>query len=493
MLKMESVKSNVALAKYFNKNYKYLKYANKSFKAPKINCINRKDMSEKYFKKLTALKAEFKNVSTKDEKYAELSKQIEDEQKRVNKMLENVVEIDKFEFVNELIKAAAVSKDEDLENAIFDPELRGLISIMNSTIEIDSSVDKDKKKEEKKKAETEMFKKLVKRFNFESSMGKKQIVDIFLKNLQSESKFKTKIFNNAFEAPEIIKDGKVAMSGITSKSKAPLALKDYLKNTCKYFDEVLKAYIEGKSEDELREMVLDYELSDARAKKLKVEKVRSKILKEYQNGPLELNISGATKEVQKEFKLIVKRICQTLKSVDGFIKHINKYDKSKLEDSYEKYEKICKSLNKIIKSFKFKSDASIEDHITEIIKVLAEIKKIDEDDKLYMIIFKDFINDLPSKLSNKTKNKMIKCIEEGETPKFVEQASKNEFEFTKDEFKYLDSPDEELYDKSIYAKFGTIEGVKLSKSVRVALGLRIVSEIKSKIAELKTNSITLIC
>ena len=47
---MEGVKSNIALAKYFNKNYKYLKYVNKSYKAPKINCVNRKDMDEKYFK-----------------------------------------------------------------------------------------------------------------------------------------------------------------------------------------------------------------------------------------------------------------------------------------------------------------------------------------------------------------------------------------------------------------------------------------------------------
>lgn len=488
---MESVKSNIALAKYFNKNYKYLKYVNKSFKAPRINCANRKDIDEKYFKKLNTLKATFKNTKIDEsEKREELKKQINDEQKRVNHLLENVIEIDKFEFVNELIEASSNNKDEELEHVIIDPELRGLISILNSDVDVDDSLDKDKKKEERKKAETEIFKKLIKRFNFESSMGKKQIAEIFLKNLQAENKFKTKIFNSSFDVPNIIKsDGKVAMSGITGKSSAPVALKDYLKNICPYFDEVLKEYIAGKSKEELLEMVIDFELADPKIKKLKIETIKDKILKDYAEAQIEYQIKKGSKELQKEFKLNVKRICKVLKSVENFVKYMDKYEKDGLKDSYKKYSSNWQAVNKIIKPFKFRGD-TIQDYIKEIVKALTELKAVD--DKLHMIIFKDFINSLPSKLSNKTKNKLVKCIDNEEVPEFVEKPTKDT-EFNEVEFKYLDSPDEELYDKSVYAKFGTIEGVKLSKPIRVALGLRIVSEIKSRISELKTNTITLIC
>ena len=440
---------------------------------------------------MNELKTAFKNTKVEEnEKREELKKKINDEQKRLNHMLENIIEIDKFEFINELVEASNTCKDSELEHMIIDPELRGLISILNSTVDVDESVDKEHKKEEKKKAESEVFKRLIRRLNFESSIGKKQIAEIFIKCIQSDAKFKTKIFNNNFEIPNIIKnDGTVAMSGITGKSAAPVPLKDYLKNVCKYFDEVLKEYVAGKSKEELIEMVLDYELSDAKVKKLKIEKFKDRILANYSEGQIEAKIS-ASKETLKEFKNNVKKICKVLKSVENFIKYMDKFEKSTLKDSYKKYNAVWSDIAKIIKSFKFKSESTIEDYIKEIVKVLSKIKGVD--DKLHMIIFKDFINSLPSKLSNKTKAKLVKCIEEDIEPEFVEKAEK-EHEFTSAEFKYLDSPDEELYDKSVYAKFGTIEGVKLSKPIRIALGLRIVSEIKMRILELKTNSITLIC
>lgn len=126
--------------------------------------------------------------------------------------------------------------------------------------------------------------------------------------------------------------------------------------------------------------------------------------------------------------------------------------------------------------------------------------------KLNEIVLNTFIKKSDLKLPKLFKKKLINCITnekeieiiEDEYEKITDKKYKkkqvkkekilDETQFYKSHFEIFDTPKDELYDMNKYAKFENIVKYE-NKTIRVAIGIRLIGEIKKMIIEKQLNGI----
>ena len=417
-------------------------------------------------KQLTDLQKELKELSPDAvDKRQEIEKKITTLSTKQAKLFDNVIEIDKFNFIKEIESA------EGNFDKIIDPELKGLISIFNSKMS----------KEEKETT----FKTLVDRFGFKQTNAKfQEYPKIFKEVVSDDKKYQVKMFNNNFEHPYLIdENGNKIPKKIGKEGEF---MKSYLKRSYEYFDKILEQVVKGTKIEKIFDAILKSEEKKKKINKKTILDVFSK-LEEAKGDKEEM------KKIMKSFNLSKDETItlNIIKSTDSLINELKTYEK--LSSDFEKYQndnKIYKSAVDDLKSIKADS---MEEFLISITKILTKLHQI----KLDELVLDEFIKKSEIKLPKTFKKRLLKCIEEEKEIEIVEDTKleKDDDRFLKSEFEKLGEKDD-LYDISKFDKFGKILDIEAAKSVRIAVGLRIVSELKKIINEKQLegiNTFVLMC
>lgn len=414
--------------------------------------------------KIKELEKQSKELAKEDSQGREdIKKKIEDLENKKKRLFDNVVEIDKFDFIKDF------ENSEGVIDRINDPELRGLINILSD-----------------KKSNETSIKKIVDNFRFKQNKFKfDDYPKLFKEVLDNYEKYQVKIFNNTFTHPDMEKDGKKIPKKIGGKEGE--FMKSYVKRNYKYFDEILKSIVEGKEDLIMKDVLKKFSKEIGfKLNKTNAEKIQNNYDKKL------------SKEELKEFTKEEIKVMNVLKSTKSLIEELKTYEK--LKEEYKSYTKNIEIYEKAKKMTI--SASSPEEFIKSIVEILIELKPI----KLNEIVLNTFIKRSDIKLSKTFKKKLVGCIENEKEIEIIEdeyeektdkkgkkkQVKKakilDETQFYKSEFEIFETPKEELYDINKYAKFGNIVKCE-NKTIRTAIGLRLVSELKKTIIEKQLNGI----
>lgn len=473
---LENRKPGAALAKFMSKNFKYGKHQNNNLLAPKMAFVSRKNIEKKEIAEfdareeaLSKVKQEYEACGKKDiKRRQELKKEFEllkNSELPVSKNIRNI-DLDELEFLSDLQTAIALAagKPEDIQGHINDAELRGLIDIFTNL------------KGAGKNA-SDAIKKIVTTIGFVSVSDQlKTISDIFINLITNVDKFRTKVFNIVFEHP------------VNSTNK------NYLLRNYKHFDTILKSITQKTSREDILEEILKLELFEHTSKELDIKQFGDLIRQNIDSDSYEW-----IKKLDKKYKKTIRQIIDSVKSSGSCIDFLVKHDLSNLKENLPQYTAMMEEIYKI--SLIQPENTTIENFIKTLVKVLRRLRAIDprdnkihgkdgkavHRDKLDTDFYKIFNAAVPLKMKKNTKHKIFECVYADADPVFVAESKTSgpSYEFTVEEFKYLTEAEAELLDKEVYARFGTISDSKLPKNIRIAVGLRTISEIMRKIKDLE--------
>lgn len=368
------------------------------------------------------------NKVTDGEKIKVNNKKIERLQLQRSKAtcLNDCIDLSKFHFIEDLFRASKISSnDEEVINNIMDPELKGLMMLMTS-VQTRASKDEISIK----------FEDVLRQYSFSlAEQDFRNIERILQYAIKNVKKYKPKIFNSMI-AQKVYKDKKIDF-----KESKKYCLGKYNP----YFEDCFKQYSHGVKLEE--------------------------ILKD------------------KDPKTFPVSIYKSIYSVLD----MNNYR----ELPQEKIDILKKSFRLIneISDMKIES-GNIQSFIIQLVTVLNKLKEIHMEERF----LKSLIKDTKIVLSNQTKYKLLHAseaifIEECEELEHYNQGKIKDgvsgvdmipMKFDVSEFGNL-SYFSELTSMKTYSTFGTIKSLKLSSKIRVAVGIRMVSEVLRKLQELELH------
>lgn len=468
----------VLLAKFINDSLKFNNLLNEENNYPKISFVSKNNRDKKTDEKIEAINQniiKLNNQKLETESYKEVQKintQIEKEKSKLSQLNkfgfegENVIEINKFNFIKEFIREARSTNIENVINNIYDGELRGYLDIANKT---------------KFNSESNVLKSIVDKtttvIEDRTTIFKNKMMELLI----DENKFKIKIFNLVFEQP-------------TYNPNDEKSQKIYLLKSCEYMDEILKYYKEGHSKNKIYNYILKKQIKEHKeisdyASNYDLETLFEKELPEWiKDFNTETEVMMKTKQQLKQTYLILKKNMT-------FYNLLEKYNKQNIVEHYDKYIELCNKIKnlklEVIDHFKENSEITILQVLEQYIYILKTLKNIDtrpdkKDGKINQLKFnvsftKELKSLIPFKISKSIKDKINYWINSDiEFDPEVE----NKNNFTEDDLKTITTPNKDIYNKELYAKFGFVAGLNLPKHIRIAVGLRCVNEIFKNIQTL---------
>lgn len=466
------------LTKFVSDHLKFSKIIDESTPLPKFTFISKSNCDKKYnesFKKINenikSYKSQLREITDYEERRG-LEKKIETENNKLRQLrqtglTEDVIDISRFNFINDLIQNASISKPEEIIDKIYDPELRGYLDIAFKT---QFKSDKDTK-------ECKSLNEVINRVNFIKHAENKEV--IFAKKmceiLNDVNKFKIKFFNLVFEHPKSEKDRVI-----------------YLLKVYKYMDKILEWFIKEEDKKKIYKSILSKEIEEYK----NVEEYKSKFSFDNWNDIIpEWIVELKLEENQKEIKNKLKTIHNTLRNSMIFYEFLSKYDLENLKENYSTYKDLIKKymkLNTEIQTyFSENKDLTVLQIISKYVYILRKLRQLDsrpntvtnsktnaekENQNKFDNQFAKELNDvIPFKFAKSVKTKIRNCVNNDIEPEFEDEKAENYF--SEADFESIYTSNKDIYNKELYAKFGTICGLKLPKHFRVAIGLRCVSEL----------------
>lgn len=478
------------LTKFVSDHLKYSKIVDESNLLPKFNFISKTNSDKKAKDKISKLNSELKELKAslsdsedveEREEYQRLynEKTAELKQVKTGSNLEDVIDITKFDFIADLNENSSVLKPEDMIDRIFDPELRGYLDIAYKTTF----------RRPLREDDLDAFKECVDRIGFTELDNK---IDIFSKKMASLisdlDRYRIKAFNITFKHP-------------TKTNKNGVEREAYLLKSYKYMDDILKFYTQNKKIDEVIKTIIKVES--------KKDTSISKYVDNFKPSDCASNvIPDWIKEVEsKEVRDNLRVVFNVLKNATIYYKFLENYDKDDLKENFPKYEQLIKKIKEISKDIQKQckdAHSKIDKVMTVYINLLRKLRKLDPrsdevekviDGENKMIVnmnkldnaFAKELNDIaPHKFKKHTRERIRYCVEQNIEPKFVETFSedKESNEFLTTEFDTIMNCNCDIYNRDLYAKFGTIPGLKLPKHYRIAIGMRCVTEVFKEVDKL---------
>ena len=456
------------LTKFVSDTLKFNSLTDGEQNYPKVTFVSKTTRDKKSDKKINEINQkilELNNQKTEAQNYKEeqlIEQKIKKEKNKLNQLNrygfegENIIEVDKFKFLKDFVNEVKTTNIDNVVNNIYDPELRGYLDIANKT---------------KFENKSDALKRIVDKTNNvvqdRTEIFKEKMMEI----LSDENKFKIKIFNAVFEHPVQMKNDKEQ--------------KVYLLKSCEYMDEILKYYKEGYNKNKIYSYIL------------KKEQLKHKEIQEYaSNYDLEVLFEKEipdwiknfdnNKENSVQIKRQLKNVFNILKKNISFYNFLERYNKENIVEQYSKYTEISSKIKNlrstVLAFFEENEDITIKEVIKQYIHILKELRSIENETTKFDEVFaKEFKTTIPFKISKKLKNKIEYWVKsEIEFDPEIE----NENNFGEADFESIVTPNKDIYNKELYAKFGYIVGLNLPKHVRIAIGLRCVSEIFKNIQEL---------
>lgn len=397
-------------------------------------------------------------------------------------LYKGIIDINRFKFVKDFDKSNG-----DINN-VTDPELRGYLEILNKSKQIDQAALKD----------------LIDRFEFKNESKFLSYVAKFNEILKDEETIKTLIFNNTFEHPVMIgSDGKPVIKKIGKKQDGKQEYQySYLVRSYKYFDTILATLVEGKNTDEnILAWVIDQEIKNN--PEIAPVKQGEQVL-DVKTCMQAIKLNDAAKlKGRREKKLLA-----IYNKTANLIKILKTYPK--LAANFNDYMAAIEIYNQA-KSIEIKS-TDIASFLGSVVSVLSKLhqikiigsakKEIKYADGIDVKLLDRFVKASDVQFCKDTKTKLIQCAQNGKQIVVLDkkrtQTVKNEkgediikvvpleyFEFTQDEFEKMDQ-DKDFYSSNRYSKLGSItQFTNATKTQKVALGLRLVSELKRIIPEMQ--------
>lgn len=421
-----------------------------------------------------------------------VAEQIESLKLKMQRLVENTIDINGFDFINEFKKVKGYT------DGITDPTLLGLITMLSAkNADVNAIIKMIVEKYKFNKEET-----------IESKNYPSELRNILIEN---NDRFYVKIFNNSVTHPFMLdKDGKQIPRKIGVK-KGTQKL-DYMKSyimrsyNSKYFRTIVDCIATGvpfNKEVTLKNIATEY----INEKKYvnSPQEVLNVLMQHYMKKPEELK---ALNIVAKEHLDIIN----FLKSYDKLIDELLKYTNLKAEYSvfcanYKIYEDVKKMEIKTTSTFDF---------LVSMLEILKALRKIKLDDE----VLSEFIKQNEVRLPKSFKKNIMECIDKNTPIKLVDDTKKEEvekdgkkkakdkikteyYEFLKSDIDKMGTPKGDCYDYKKYSKIGSIVNndinmipLVITPNVKIALGLRIIIELKSIINEYQLNDIhdiTIIC
>lgn len=458
------------LTKFINDNLKFNNLTKDEQNYPNVIFISKTNRDKKLDKKNNDINQkilDLNNQKYEAQTYKEqrsIEQKIEKEKNKLNQLDkcgfegEDIIKIEEFQFIKDFINEAKSTNIENIINNVYDPELRGYLDVAIKT---------------KFDNKTNALKKLVEKTNNvvddRTSIFKDKMIEI----LSDENKIKIKIFNFIFDHPTQIVNGKEQ--------------KTYLLKSCEYMDNILKYFKEGYTKTKIYNWLLKQEQNKHKdivefVSNFDLDSLSEKEIPDW------IKTFDNNKENSVEIKRQLKLVFNILKKNIGFYNLLEKHDKNNIIEHYEEYIGICDKIKKlkteVIKYFKTNNNVTIEQVVKQYIIILKELKSIknESDSMKFDVIFaKELKSQIPFKISKRFKEKIEYWVDnEFEFDLEVE----NEKNFNKEDFESITTANKDIYNKELYAKFGYITGLELPKHIRIAIGLRCVSEIFKKIQEL---------
>ena len=468
----------VLLAKFISDNLKFKNLLNEENNYPKISFVSKNNRDKKTDEKIEAINQniiQLNNKKTETELYKEVQKinvQIEKEKSKLSQLNkfgfegENVIEIDKFDFIKEFIQEARSTNIENVINNIYDGELRGYLDIANKT-KFNNGSNALKLIVDKRGTVIED----------RTAIFKNKMMDV----LNDDNKFKIKVFNLVFEQP-------------TYDPNNEKSQKVYLLKSCEYMDEILKYYKEGYPKNKIYNYILKRQTKDHKeisdyTSNYDLETLFEKELPDWiKNFNTDTEIMVKTKQQLKQTYFILKKSMT-------FYNLLEKYNKQNIVDHYDEYVQMCDKIKELKTEvenyFKENSEATIDQVLGQYIHILKTLKTIDtrpdkKDGKINHLKFnvsftKELKSLIPFKISKSIKDKIEYWINSDVE---FDSEVENKNNFTEDDLKTITTPNKDIYNKELYAKFGFVAGLNLPKHIRIAVGLRCVSEIFKNIQTL---------
>lgn len=459
------------LTKFINDTLKFNSLTNDEQSYPKVAFVSKTNRDKKTDKKVNDINQkilELNNQKSEAQTYKEeqlIEQKIKKEKVKLNQLNkygfegEDIIEVEKFKFVKDFINEAKSTNIENIINNIYDPELRGYLDVANKT---------------KFDNKTNALKKIVEKTNNvvhdRTTIFKEKMIEI----LSDENKFKIKVFNSVFEHPVQVNNNKEQ--------------KVYLLKSCEYMDSILKHFKDGYSKAKIYNWLLKQETGKHKeiadfASNFDMDSLFEKEMPEW------IKNFDNKKENSVEVKRQLKFVFNILKKNISFCNFLEKYNKDNIIEHYNEYVEICAKIKnlraKVTKCFENdENNITIEQVISQYITILKELKSIknnSESIKFDEIFVKEFKSKVPFKMSKKLKEKIEYWVN-NETD--FDPEIENENNFNEQDFESITTPNKDIYNKELYAKFGYVAGLNLPKHVRIAIGLRCVSEIFKNIQEL---------
>lgn len=424
---------------------------------PKFVFISKTKSDQKHVNKINELQQNIKNLkleiasSDNIEERVQTREKYEKELNELKKMeigidSNDIIDISKFNFINDLIEYGLTMKPEIMIDNIYDAELRGFLEIAQKT-------------EFKTKDNFDPFKKCIENLGFNAFENKQNIFKNNInKMIEDTDKFKIKVFNYTFEHPK--------------NNNKPCCLMK-MPHKMVY---ILSSYVEKIDKHIIFDKILEKETET-------LQEYKKMFTFESVTNDLWIKELSCSKEIKDKLKLINKR----MRSVISFINILEIHDYENIKTNLPKFIETIKSIQEL-QNYKIKEN-TIESIVKGYIKILTKLNEIDKRpnkivkegveidnfNKLNYTFIKELNSISPFKLSNDTKKRINYCVLNKIEPSFVEKKTK-ENEFMVSDFSSLESSEKDLFNKDLYAKIGTIVDLKLPKHFRIAIGLKCVSE-----------------
>lgn len=443
--------------------------------APRVVASSLKNIDSKaleFDNQIQQLKADLAKIDPQDaQSRLEINKKLDVIKEKRSKLYEGAVDINRFDFIRDFEAAKGDA------SRVEDPELRGYLEILS----------KNQEGKLLKSVDEKTLKNLVDRFGFKSDISIKQYADMFGGVLKDSPTIRTLIFNNVFDHPVMLdKNGNKVVKKIGKKGTTEEYQLSYLRRSYERLDAVLASLVKQVPEQNIIAGILNLEITENH--------YTDNVQAVYQK------FTAATGD-QKQF---AKSLTKTEKALYGvyqkylnLIKTLKDYDLAKDFNTYSAavtaYDQI-----KVMQV----NDSSIQAFLESVVVILSALHKIplkptqakpDQKfaDGIDCKVLERFMKMSKIQLGKDARPKLLQCAQAGAKLEFVEQKrdenTKKLIPLNFNQFKIEDvnsvETDKDMYSSDRFAKLGTITEVQSTKIQRVALGLRLVSELKKVIAE----------
>lgn len=438
--------------------------------AGSLNSIDKKALE--FDNQIQQLKTELANIDPQDAKSRlEINKKLEVIKEKRAKLYEGAVDINSFAFIRDFEAAKGDA------SKVSDPELRGYLEILskNSEGKLLRSVDEN------------VLKVLIDRFGFESDISIKQYAKMFDDILKDSPSVRTLIFNNVFDHPYMLdKNGNKVVKKIGKKNATEDYQLSYLTRSYDRLDAVLASLVKDVPEQNIINGILDLEIKEQKFNDVTLQTVYQKFV--GATGDQKQFVKGLTKSEKVLYALYQK--------YTNLIKVLKTYE---LKKDFNAYAAAVTAYDQVKTSVI--NDSSVQAFLESVVMVLANLHKIPIKtqavsgqkfaDGIDCKILDRFFKTSKIQLGKDAKSKLLQCAQTGAKLEFVEQKrdentkkliALNFNQFKIDDINNLET-DKDMYSADRFAKLGTITELQTSKIQRIALGLRLVSELKGVIAE----------